>query len=378
MKESYTVEGFIHKVGKHCESSALRDMFEFYGFPMSEAMAFGLDGTMGFGFFDLSEGNLNYDDLKAPLFIGGKQDTINPNSLACRLLGLNLRKQSFSSAEKAWEESKKLLIQEIPLIIQADLNFLNYMNLQADIHFGGHFITLAGYDETKGIAFVGDSEFEGFQEIEISLLKKARSSNFGPSYMRPNNVQYSMQIRADGKRPPFGAGLKLAISKVVNNMLHSSLSNNGLNGMKKFANNILEWDEKLKGNIENHMKDQSTSLAKMTFEMIYGYIEEWGTGGACFRNLYNSFLNELLYHNNLRESLSLWSRVEFEIIEEILPLIKNSAAKWTKFATILKNAADRYKNDCLNHVNLVKLSNMVLDIQLEEQSIFKKLSKIKI
>jgi len=32
----------------HCESSALRDIFEFYGFKFSEAMIFGLGSGLGF------------------------------------------------------------------------------------------------------------------------------------------------------------------------------------------------------------------------------------------------------------------------------------------------------------------------------------------
>ena len=46
------VPDFVHKEGKHCESSALRDLFEFYGFPMTENMVFGLNASFGFGFFD--------------------------------------------------------------------------------------------------------------------------------------------------------------------------------------------------------------------------------------------------------------------------------------------------------------------------------------
>jgi hypothetical protein len=48
------IKNFIHRKGQHCESSSMRDIFEFYGFPMSEPLAFGLDATMGFTFIDYS------------------------------------------------------------------------------------------------------------------------------------------------------------------------------------------------------------------------------------------------------------------------------------------------------------------------------------
>ncbi|TFF87204.1 MAG: hypothetical protein EU550_03710, partial [Promethearchaeota archaeon] len=126
MFKKYIVKGFTHKPGVHCESSAIRDMFEFYGFPMSEARVFGLDATMGFGFFDYSESFTGGDLAGLPLFVGGKQDSINPKSLACRLLGIELSKQSFTSAEKAWEVSKKQIDRDTPLMLQVDLGYLDY------------------------------------------------------------------------------------------------------------------------------------------------------------------------------------------------------------------------------------------------------------
>jgi hypothetical protein len=80
----------------------MRDLFEYHGFLMSESMAFGLDGTLGFGFFDISGQSSFIPKSDIPFFLGGKQGTIEPNSLACRLLGITLRKQSFSNADKAW------------------------------------------------------------------------------------------------------------------------------------------------------------------------------------------------------------------------------------------------------------------------------------
>ncbi|MFX1313116.1 MAG: BtrH N-terminal domain-containing protein, partial [Promethearchaeota archaeon] len=108
----YMVNNFIHRVGFHCESSSMRDLFEFYRFPMSEAMAFGLDATLGFSFFDTTNNISFIPESEIPFFLGGKQGTIEPNSLACRLLGITLRKQSFTNADKAWEESKKLINQD--------------------------------------------------------------------------------------------------------------------------------------------------------------------------------------------------------------------------------------------------------------------------
>ena len=121
--KGYIIKDFMHRKGQHCESSSMRDLFEFHGFPMSEAMAFGLDATMGFGFFDTTNSVSFIPESDIPFFLGGKQGTIEPNSLACRLLGITLRKQSFTSADRAWEEAKKMLNQNEPLILKVDLGY---------------------------------------------------------------------------------------------------------------------------------------------------------------------------------------------------------------------------------------------------------------
>lgn len=375
--QKHIVNNFIHRVGHHCESSSLRDLFEFYGFPMSEAMAFGLDATMGFGFFDTTSKVSFIPESDVPFFLGGKQGTIEPNSLACRLLGITLRKQSFTSSDKAWEESKKLITQDIPLILQIDLGYLPYFEEEGEIHFGGHAITLSGYDEEKGIAFVGDSEFEAFQEISIDQLKKGRGSEYGPKFMRPNNTQFSMKARPDGKHPPLGAGVKVAIQKVVNNMLRPSVNNNGIQGLKLFASSIPRWEEKLRGEAKDP-EGKTISRSRLMFELMHGYIETWGTGGASFRNLYSSFLEELLTHPELKEGSRAWTNDQFKILEDCIPVIEESAKYWTLFAETLKNAADEYKDDCLHQVDLSGLRNIALEILSKEESLFKLLSKIKI
>ena len=377
LAQKYLVNDFIHRIGFHCESSSMRDLFEFYGFPMSEPMAFGLDATMGFGFFDTTNSVSFIPESDIPFFLGGKQGTIEPNSLACRLLGITLRKQSFTSANKAWEESKKILNQNIPLILRVDLGYLPYFEGEGEIHFGGHAITLAGYDEEAGIACVGDSEFEGFQEVTINKLKEARNSEYGPKFMQPSNAQFSMTKRPDGKHPPLAAGVKVAIQKVVNNMLRPSVNTNGIQGLKQFATSIPLWKEKLYGEARDP-QGKSVSRARLMFELIHGYIETWGTGGASFRNLYSQFLEELISHPEMREGSKAWSNDDFKIVEDSIPIINESAKYWTIIAETLQEVVEVHKNNCLENVDLSKLQEHVLLILNREEMLFKNLLKLKV
>ncbi|MFW9988796.1 MAG: BtrH N-terminal domain-containing protein [Candidatus Odinarchaeota archaeon] len=373
------INNFIHRESAHCDSSSMRDLFEYYGFPMSEPMAFGLDGTMGFGFFDTTSQVSFIPESEIPFFLGGKQGTIEPNSLACRLLGIILRKQSFTNADKAWQESKRMIEQDIPLILRVDIAYMPYEGFDGELdiaHFGGHAVTLGGYNEENGVAYIGDTEFEGFQEVSIDILKTARSSTYGPKFLHPTNTQFSMNPRPDGKHPPLAAGIKLAIQKVVANMLRPSSNINGIQGLKQFANSIPTWKGKLNKNITNS-KGEEISLAHLMFELTYGYIETWGTGGGFFRKLYKDFLEELLIHPELKEGPRAWNSDEFGILKECIPIINESAQDWTFFAETLKNAVDQYKDNCLNHLDFGELHNIAQNITKKEEQAFKKLSKIK-
>jgi hypothetical protein len=270
-----------------------------------------------------------------------------------------------------------MLKQNQPLILKVDLGYLPYFEEEGDIHFGGHAITLAGYDDETGITYIGDTDHEGFQEIFIEKLKEARSSEHGPKFMHPNNAQFSMTRRLDGKRPPLAAGVKVAIQKVVNNMLRPSVNSNSIQGLKQFANSIPLWKDKLQGETKD-AHGISVSRARLMFELLHGYIETWGTGGASFRNLYSQFLEELISHPAVRGGPKAWNVKDIRIVEDSIPIINESAKYWTIIAETLHKATEVHKNNCMENVDLGMLQEHALLILDREEKLFKNLLKLKI
>ena len=114
------------------------------------------------------------------------------------------------------------------------------------------------------------------------------------------------------------------------------------------------------------------------FDFIHGYIETWGTGGGSFRNLYTQFLEELLTHPDIKEGPKAWKNEDFKIVEENLPIIKESAEIWKIIAETLKSSTEEHKDDCINNVDLSKLQDHALRILAQEKLLFNNLLKLKI
>lgn len=365
--------GFVHIKGAHCESKSLQDLLNWAGFQVSEPLVFGLDATLGFAFIDnvaLGTQGMVQDFLGGmPFFVGGKQGTITKNSLACRVLGATCEEQVFTSAEKAWNSACDYLTAGQPLVACVDMYYLPYHTTYHQFHFGRHTVVLAGYNANQNIVLVADVEFADLQEIPVADLQLARGSPHGGKFMAAHNTQFIIQARPDGKHPPLAAGAKLAIQQVVKNMLAASMSHEGLSALQKFARSIQQWGDIMDG-----------ITAQNVLTQVHRYIEEYGTGGAIFRQLYRSFLAELLEHPDVTgdKAPRAWAPEEITLVSNVLPVLDVDIAAWNTFAGHLKGAVDDWGTECLTHLNLEDLAGGVEHIAQLEQEIFTRLSKLKL
>jgi hypothetical protein len=359
------IAGFRHVLGGHCESTSMRDVLEFIGLPFSEPMVFGLDATMGFSYIKGKSSDA------FPFFIGGKQGTITKESLACRVLGVKITEEQFQSAEKAWERSKQLLLKNIPLLIRIEMAYLPYINLPKGEFFGGHIISLMGFDEKN--AFLYERDREAPVVLPIEVLLKARSSK-EDKWFQPMNTHFILE--KGPKRPPLAAAVKLGIRKIVENMLAPSVNFIGLKGMKNFIQEIPSWKEMLTGNLVR--AGQKGSKAEITLQLLYGYIEEFGTGGALFRNLFGDFLKEAISHPDIVEGPHPWTNDELQLVREQLALVRQSAQNWTTFAKEIKRAVDVAKADCVVELDLEKLRELGSENLALEEKVFRNLNKLKL
>ncbi|MHA2094864.1 MAG: BtrH N-terminal domain-containing protein, partial [Candidatus Hodarchaeales archaeon] len=172
------IEGFRHEPGVHCTSSAVRDVFEFHGWKMSEAMIFGLGSGMTLAYLKIPK--------MQPFFGGRNRDIVKD---LCSSLSVSMTDYKSKKEIEGWERLKRHLDNMIPSVIDIDMGFLNYQKAtlhSEDFHFGGHTIAVCGYDSDRKIVLVADTHFVELQEVSYDELVKGRNSTID-RFMAPNN-----------------------------------------------------------------------------------------------------------------------------------------------------------------------------------------------
>ncbi len=259
------IKNFKHYSGVHCETTALRDIFTYNGIRLSEPMLFGLGEGLGFIYWKSKQ-------MKFP-FVGGRDKELSDN--LCK--NLNIRKQDHfsSSFSKAWNEIKKLIDNDIPVLLKLDMFYLEYFKNPQ--HFGGHTVVLAGYDNES--VYLADSVFESMQKVSLKNFELARTSKSKP--FQPKN--YYATFEFPKSLPDLKNVIKKSIKENAENMLNPPIKNLGVEGIKKFGEEIIKFSK------------YDTSI----YKYLYIWLEKAGNGGSCFRNLYKDFLKEFLeYVNN--------------------------------------------------------------------------------
>ncbi len=270
----YIIPGFIHRPGVHCTSTALRNIFEFNGLKMTEAMIFGLGGGLGISYLKFHG--------QEPM-IGGRQNNFEKN--LAKIMNIPYKFFRTSKEEEGWNRLKNHLEQGKPMAINIDMAYLDYHDdlPSEDFHFGMHTVVVCGYNPTKNTILIADTGFKDIQEITIERLYQGRNARYN-RWLDANNSIYELDFSQDHP------SLKKIIPQAIrNNGISLQKSNrimrllgihSGAQGIKKFNNDLEKWVNLPKKDLIIRCRD------------ITGYISEYGTGGGFFRFLYGKFLNE--------------------------------------------------------------------------------------
>lgn len=280
------IADFPNKPGKHCISTAIRDIFELNGYDFPEEFIFGLDSSLGFELMGHDKPALQ------PLFLGGKRTTFDGS--ICRSLGLTLIEGKPSDDEAAWREVQAYLDSGVPVMVQADMYYLDYFRSNA-FHFGGHMFVLTGYDEAERIVYVSERqdpllrEKEGpFYRLSMDRLRQARGPIEGDP-LSPDRKYYVFRFDRELSRAEIAEAVQKAVRFNAESYLNLSGELSGVSGIAGLRRSLSRRvDELLGGGLP---KERAVKEIKKQLLMLAANIETNGTGGGLFRSMYAAFLS---------------------------------------------------------------------------------------
>jgi len=261
------MESFTHRHSAHCESGVVSSLLTYAGFPISEAMAFGIGNGLTFAYLPF----IKIDGMPLVAY------RMPPKSIIKTVknrLGLDVVMKKYSNASSAQEDLVSLLEEGKIVGLQTSVFWLPYFPPEMRFHFNAHNLMVYGKNDEGFL--ISDPVFEEPVTVEFHALDKAR---FAKGVFAPKGACYYIERIPDGI--DLAKAIKKAIKKTCGMMLYTPLPWVGLRGMRMMKKAILK--------LPNHPHKRYPSL-------YLGHIirmqEEIGTGGGGFRLMYAAFLAE--------------------------------------------------------------------------------------
>jgi hypothetical protein len=266
---------FVHAHAAHCESGVMSSLVRHHGMPLTEAMAFGLSSALAFAYLPFIRIN------GQPLIAFRMPPRAIIRGLE-RALGLGMRFETFRSPERGMARLDELLDEGKLVGLQTSVFWLPYFPPDLRFHFNAHNLLVCGRDGDDYL--ISDPVAEALVRCARADLQKAR---FAKGMLAPKGLLYyptKSPVEPDWGR--FGRG---ALARTAHIMLHSPLPIIGVRGIRMLANRV-----------EGLPLGGNGGQARMYIGNIVRMQEEVGTGGAGFRFLYASFLQQLAAQTGYR------------------------------------------------------------------------------
>lgn len=327
---------FDHKMAAHCESGTVTALLNHGGLEISEPMLFGIASGIFFGYFESS-------NFPFPMFIVRNKPGSMRKNIAKRL-GVKFYTKSFKNSEQGISELDTLLAKGQPVATQVDFYYMEFLPEFMRAHINVHFVNVVGKNEKNYL--VSDSYHRHKAELNINTLNKAR---FVGGYMAPKGfLFYPTHIP---ENIDFDKAIIKGIKKAAYDMTKLPVPFVGIKGMRKFAKKVIGWPA-LARDID-HLSHEVMKINVL--------LEDQGTGGAGFRFLYATFLQQAAQKLNDGQLESMSKRM---------------MAIGDDWRNISYFAAKIGKNRDLGEERMNELSQMIYHMADQEQVFFSELYKL--
>ena len=268
---------FQHNQSAHCETGVMSSILTHSGLAISEPMTFGLSNAMAFAYIPIIK-------LAGQPLIAYR---LPPKAIIKGLskrLGVDIRFQKFSSPFAGADALSEKVKEGVLVGLQTSVFWLPYFPEEMRFHFNAHNMLVYGQENDEYL--ISDPVFEEPVRVKEKGLTKAR---FAKGPLAPKGLMYwaeSVPSEID-----YATVIPEAIKKNIRIMTGAPLPVIGIRGIRFLANKIRQLTHK------KNARDQRLYLGH-----IVRMQEEIGTGGAGFRFMYASFLEEsgkLLSDNTL-------------------------------------------------------------------------------
>ncbi len=265
--------GFRPFPAHHCVTGSMRHVYDLHGVDVSEELLLGLGAGVGF---------LYWHQTGAPPMLLGRANVGRPGEegmerAAGRRTGVTVDAHTTSSARMAETTLVAQLEAGEPAMLKVDMAYLPYLDLPQGYHFGGHVVTVVGYDPVDRAVLVCDRDV-ALHPVPLGALARARGSTFKP--FPPHHGWYTFDFR-DSHRPAV-AEVRAAIREAATGMLQPPIANFGVRGIRKAARLVPRWPAGL----------DAAALRGACINAFFLIDAAGGTGGGLFRYLYGRFLEE--------------------------------------------------------------------------------------
>jgi len=262
------IENFKHKMAAHCESGTITSLLNHAGMQISEPLVSGISSGLFFGYFHKMK------TFPFPTFIvRNKPGQMRIN--ITKRLGTKFNESSFRKNDEGARKLDDLLQHNIPTAAQVDFFYLDYVPSWERVHINVHFMVVIGKEGSNYI--VSDSYFPEPVTLKSSSLDNSR---FAGGSMSPKG--FIFHVADIPSSVNYKAAIIKGIKNVCFNMLRIPVPFLGVKGIRLFAKKIIEWP-----NFARDTEHLSHEIMKINI-----LLEDQGTGGAGFRFIYATFLQE--------------------------------------------------------------------------------------
>lgn len=258
---------FPHRQTAHCESGVIANLATYHGFPISEAMAFGIGGGLFFGYLPF----IRINGLPLTTF------RTTPGSIFNRVtkrLGIGVERRTFQHEERAMAELDRQLAKGIPVGMQTGVYWLPYFPPALRFHFNAH--NLVAYGKNGTDYLISDPVLGEPVVCAAADLARAR---FAKGALAPNGKMY--WVTSVPKELDLAPAIRKGIREVCRLMISVPFPLIGTRGMRYLANQVERWPAKL-----------GDRRAILYLGNLIRMQEEIGTGGGGFRFIFAAFLQE--------------------------------------------------------------------------------------